>query len=1009
MTVPRGAIRISLVLCWMLAASAGATAISAQGRAQTAGRARILVELAVPGTYRPEGRLPASAVAAQRRAITASSTRVLQQMGGTSLRVVRRYSTLPFLALDADARGRAALAASPDVVRILDDELVKPTLAQSVPLIQADQAWGAGFDGTGTTIAVVDTGVDAHHPFLAGKVIDEACFSSTVAGISVSTCPDGSDEQIGPGAAAPCSLGDCLHGTHVAGIAAGNGSGAGVPFSGVARGANVMAIQVFSNVTDARSCGGAAPCAGAFTSDIIAGLEYVYAHAAAFNVVAANLSLGGATFAAPCDDQPYKPAIDNLRAINVASVVASGNDAAVNAIASPACISSAVSVGSTDKTNQVSYFSDVASFLSLFAPGEAIRSSVPGGGFADLSGTSMAAPHVAGTWAILRQAAPDASVGAILAALRATGKPIADTRFFGGSQTVPRVSVFQALATFVTVSHPAPSLTTVLPARLRAGASSPVTLTVGGVGFDAFSVVYWNGAPKTTTVLSTTQLQADLAAADIAPAGGFAQVTVVNPTPGGGTSAAIGVPIDPPPSLVPSSLSVAPGARLTVTLANGFGGAADWIAFAAGGSPNTSYVNFTYVGTGVTDRTWTVTVPSTPGPYEFRLFPNNSYTRAATSATVTVDVALNPVPAVAALQPASAPAGSGAFTLTVNGTGFAPATVVQWNGSPRPTTFVGATQLRAAIGAADVATIGSVAVTVFSPEPGGGTSNATAFTTTPPPSLTVNATTVAPGASVTATLTNAPGGGQDWLALASTSAANTSYVTFVYVGGGVSTRTWTVAMPSIPGPYEFRLFLNNGYTRVATSPAVTVSSAINGAPVIASLSPSRTSAGTGAFSLTINGTGFAAASEVRWNGAPRPTTFVSGTQLRASIGADDVAIAGAAQVTVLSPAPGGGTSAPAAFTIAPPPSLSVSTTSAAPGTPITVTLTNGLGGLYDWIAFASTTAPNTSYTSFLYIGGGTTTRTWTVTAPATPGTYEFRLFLNNGYSRSATSPPITVR
>ena len=95
-------------------------------------------------------------------------------------------------------------------------------------------------------------------------------------GTSQSTCPNGSDQQLGPGAAAPCSLEDCLHGTHVAGIAAGKGPVAGASFSGVARGANLLAVQVFSKVISDANCGGIAPCAGAFSSDIIAGLEYAY-------------------------------------------------------------------------------------------------------------------------------------------------------------------------------------------------------------------------------------------------------------------------------------------------------------------------------------------------------------------------------------------------------------------------------------------------------------------------------------------------------------------------------------------------------------------------------------------------------------------------------------------------------------------------------------------------------------------------------------------------------------
>lgn len=983
--------------------------LAAQAPRPAGGRTRVIVELRLASPHVGEGRLAnAPARAAQRREIAAAGARVAGRLSAADHRVVRRYQTVPYIAIEASPAALAALRAAPDVVRVFDDEIVHAVLAQSVPQIQGDQAWASGYDGTGTTIAILDTGVDANHPFLAGKVVDEACFSSTGA-ISQTTCPNGSDQQLGTGAGAPCSLADCFHGTHVAGIAAGRGPVAGAAFSGVARGANLVAVQVFSKILDAASCGGfTPPCAGAFSSDIIAGLEYAYTVAGPLNLAAVNLSLGGTSFPAPCDDQPYKPAIDNLRSIGVASVIASGNEYNGNAIASPACVSSAVSVGSVGPDNQVSFFSNVASFLSLLAPGDGIVSSVPGGTFTPLSGTSMAAPHVAGAWAIAHQAMPGANVGVLLNAFRATGRPVTDDRIiFGGGSIVPRISIFEALASLVPVTHQLPTLTSTVPAHLRAGTGA-ATLTLVGSGFDAFSVASWNGAPKPTTVVSTTQLTAAISAADLLAAGPTAQVTVTAPSPGGGTSAPLAVAIDPPPSLSVNATSVAPSTQVTVTLANGFGGVGDWLALASSASANSSYVTFTYVGTGVTNRTWTVMMPATSGPYEFRLFPNDTYTRAATSSVVTVNAALNPAPSIASLSPASLPAGSGALTLTVNGNGFVSASVVQWNGSARATTFVSATQLRAAISTADLATVGTTPVTVVSPAPGGGTSAPAMFTAGPPISLTVSSTTVASGAAVKATLTGAPGGAGDWLALAATSAPNTSYVTFVYVGGSVTTRTWTVNMPSTPGTYEFRLFLNNGYTRAATSPAITVSAAMNPAPLVATLSPSGAGAGSGAFTLTVNGSGFTAASEVRWDGAPRPTTFVSGTQLRASIGAADVAAVRTAQLTVFSPSPGGGTSAALPFTISPPPVLTVSATSATAGTTVTMTLTNGPGGPSDWLAFAATSAANTSYNTFVYVGNTVTTRTWTVTMPQTPGTYEFRLFLNNGYTRVATSPPITV-
>ena len=978
-------------------------------RAERDGRIRVIVELRLPsGAHLPEGRAAGpAAVNAQRRAIGDAGGRVLARLQRANHRLLHRYQTVPYVALDVDATALDLLAtAGQDVVRVMEDRILRPVLAESAPLIEADQAWSSGYDGTGMTIAILDSGVDAQHPFLSGKVVEEACYSSTVAGESRTVCPNGLDEQLGPGSAAPCLLTDCYHGTHVAGIAAGNGATAGQPFSGVAKSSQIMAVQVFSEVIDAATCGGVAPCMGGYSSDVIAGLERVYIVAGQRPIAAVNMSLGEGSFTAPCDTQPYKPIIDNLRSIGVATVVASGNSGYRSRLSAPACISSAVSVGSTDKNDQVSYFSNVASFLSLLAPGDGIVSSVPGTGFEALSGTSMAAPHIAGAWAILRQAAPSATVTAILSAFRQTGLPVADTRFLG-TVTVPRARILRALGTFVTITNPVPAVSAVSPARLRVG-SGANTLTVTGTGFNTFSVMQWNGAARPTTVISATQLRGSITAADVASVGS-GQVSVAAPAPGGGSSTSLTVPIDPPPSLTVNTTTVAPGSAATVTLANGYGGSFDWLALAAGGAANTTYLQWTYVGSGVTDRTWTVAMPSTPGPYEFRLFRENGYTRAATSPVVTVDQAVNPVPTATSLSPSQTLAGGAAFVLTVSGSGFTSSSVVRWNGANRPTTFVSATQLQGSIGAGDIAAPGSAQVTVVTPSPGGGTSAPLTFTVTAAPTITVSATNVPTGTSVTATLLNGLGGGGDWLALASTSSPNTGYLQYVYVGGGVVTRTWTVAMPQTAGTYEFRLFLNNTYTRAATSPPITVVSGPNPVPVLNSVTPSSIAVGGGAFTLTANGSGFVSSSVVRWNGANRTTTFVSGTELRAAIPASDVASAGTAQVSVFSPTPGGGLSSSMPFTISgSATAISVGATTVAGGTSVTATLTNSSGGGGDWLALASTSAPNTSFLQYTYVGAGVTNRTWTVAMPTTPGTYEFRLFLNNSYTRAATSPSITV-
>ena len=421
-----------------------------------------------------------------------------------------------------------------------------------------------------------------------------------------------------------------------------------------------------------------------------------------------------------------------------------------------------------------------------------------------------------------------------------------------------------------------------------------------------------------------------------------------------------------------------------MTLVDGYGGSKDWLALAATGSADTSYLQWTYVGAGVTTRTWTVTAPSTAGTYEFRLFLNNGYTRVATSPVLTVDPSLNPAPIASALSPSQAVVGGTAFTLAVTGSKFISSSIVRWNGANRPTTFVSATQLQASIGSADIAALGTAQVTVFTPAPAGGTSAPLTFTVSSPPTLTPNITTAVTGATVTVTLANGFGGSRDWLALASTSAANTSYLGWTYVGAGLFNRTWSVAMPSNPGTYEFRLFTNDGYTRVATSPTIVV---VPGPPALSSLSPGSTIVGASAFTLTLNGSGFVSSSVVRWNGANRTTTFVNSSQLRAAIPASDVASAGTAAVTVFSPPPGGGTSGSLPFSVViSTAAIAVSATSVAGGTSITANLTNGFGGASDWLALAATSAPNKSNLGWIYVGAGVTTKSWTIAAPTAPGT-----------------------
>ena len=348
------------------------------------------------------------------------------RMSGHDVSGVRRFRFIPYVAMEIGRAGLEALAADPEVVTIEEDLALEPQLAGSTSLIGAPWAWSQGFGGSGQAIAILDTGVDKQHPFLSGKVVSEACYSGA-GGAALSFCPGGARESTAPGSGTSCSATGCGHGTEVAGIAAGRGRNV----SGVAREADLIAIQVFS-----RCYPGSEDCTQTKDSDWIAGLERVLELSADFDIAAANMSFGGPRYEEDCDDDfpAAKAAMDNLRAAGIATVVASANDRSSRSIAFPACISSAVSVGATDGIGDgttregVSDFSNSSPQLDLLAPGRRINTSVPGGGFARSSGTSLAAPHVSGAWAVLKSKAPNAAVPELLSLLGRTGVSVTDSR-----------------------------------------------------------------------------------------------------------------------------------------------------------------------------------------------------------------------------------------------------------------------------------------------------------------------------------------------------------------------------------------------------------------------------------------------------------------------------------------------------------------------------------------------------------------------------------------------------
>ena len=447
----------SLILTFLMAIAPGNMALGAttpadvlsnlRASAQRDGHVRVVVGMQMDPVAGPPAaaRSPLGA-SARRLAVGQARSRLLARLNPATIRKIRSLNYLPYVTMEVSPAALAQLQLDPRVTTITPDILYRPTLNESSPLIGADAAWAAGYTGLGEIVAVLDTGVDKFHSFLDGKVISEACYSTTsIINDSTAFCPSGS---VAPGSGLPCSISGCDHGTHVAGIATGNGTSGGVSFSGVARDADLVAIQVFSRFNNPSSCRFGAPCQLAYLSDIVAGLDRVYElkTTSGFNIVSANLSLGGPNFSSQvaCDANypPMTNAIALLRAVGVATVAASGNDFDTFAINHPACITGAIAVGATDKTDIVASYSNSSPLVSLLAPGSSIFSSITGGGYNYKSGTSMATPQVAGAWAVLRDKTPTASVSDVELALQSTGVPITDSR---NGVIKPRIQVDAAL------------------------------------------------------------------------------------------------------------------------------------------------------------------------------------------------------------------------------------------------------------------------------------------------------------------------------------------------------------------------------------------------------------------------------------------------------------------------------------------------------------------------------------------------------------------------------------
>jgi subtilisin family serine protease len=411
---------------------------------------------------------------------------------GSGIRVTTVFDLYPLVTVTADAEAIEELAESPDVVRVHPNELHAPTVDTSVPVINGDELHARGIVGAGQSVAILDTGIDAAHEFFGGRVAAEACFSGGGGGASL--CGNGESSQTGPGAA-QCDEALCDHGSHVAGIAAGAAAGGIEQVNGVAPGADIIAVQVFSRYDSAEDCAPSSPpCVRASSGDVIEGLEYVQGLAGDRDIAAVNLSLGSGEYTEHCQDSPYREALQGVRAAGVAPVISAGNDNLDASVGSPGCVAEAITVGATDDDDSVAGYTNRGPLLDVFAPGTDVWSSVPSesdDAYGSKNGTSMAAPHVAGAFALLREELPDAGVNELEELLESTGTDI--TYDSAGTQvTTPRIDLAAALPrieTFVRYTGPEQvpngtslELSGVLTAETEDGPGVPgrdVTFTLG--------------------------------------------------------------------------------------------------------------------------------------------------------------------------------------------------------------------------------------------------------------------------------------------------------------------------------------------------------------------------------------------------------------------------------------------------------------------------------------------------------------------------------------------------
>jgi hypothetical protein len=417
------------------------------------------------------------------------------------------------------------------------------------------------------------------------------------------------------------------------------------------------------------------------------------------------------------------------------------------------------------------------------------------------------------------------------------------------------------------------------------------------------------GTAETTTYVSATQLTATVPAAQLA-SGGELSVTVSGGASGG--SVPINLEVDNPAPVI-SSMSATTGVAGTVS-ANitftGTGFVPTTVINVNGAARTTNFTSATQVSAVLTSADFAAAgilsitaVNSTPG--------------GGTSAAISLPV-VNPPVGPIHLSPSSLLVGStSAATITVTGTGFVPASVVVVGGSTRTTTYVNATTLTFSATVADQAVVGTLPVSVMNPAPGGGYSSAVALSIVAQPATPVIAsispTSAIVGSAATSIEIIGTGFTTQTVAQWNGAALPTSYIS-IYSGSGMTIALMaTVPASDLTATGTATITASTLYANPAGSNAVSFNIVNPSVPTLTSISPSGGPINT-ASAVTLVGTGFTTNTTVAINGETIPSTYVNATEITATIPSYMLATPGNQNVTVTTPAPGGGTSGAQGYT-----------------------------------------------------------------------------------------------